>query len=169
MDPIAERAVRGDRDAMAELVRQFHPDVFRFCCRFVGPEGAEDATQDTFINAYRKIRGFRGDASMKTWLFGIAINVIRNDKRKKKQEQLLDWMEPSAPDPSHSVIDSQILKEAISKLSSDHQDVVILHELEGLTYEECAHSLGVPVGTVKSRLFHAFRNLRTMLSPGEAV
>lgn len=169
MDPIAERAVRGDRDAMAELVRQFYPDVYRFCCRFVGPDGAEDSTQETFINASKKIRGFRGDASMKTWLFGIAINVIRNDKRKKKHEQLMDWMEPESPDPASSVIDAQTLREAISKLSDDHQDVVVLHELEGLTYEECASSLGVPVGTVKSRLFHAFRNLRMLLSPGEAV
>ncbi len=169
MDPIAERAVKGDREAMAEIVRQFYSDVYRFCCRFVGPDCAEDATQETFINASKRIRGFRGDASIKTWLFGIAINVIRNEKRKKKSDQLIEWAEPQSPDPSESLINIRALKEAVAKLSHDHQEVVILHELEGLTYEECADSLGIPVGTVKSRLFHAFKNLRLMLSPGEAI
>lgn len=70
-------------------------------------------------------------------------------------------------DPSKNLIDSQTLREALSQLTPEHREVVILHETEGLNYEECAGIIGVPVGTVKSRLHHAFKNLRLHLAPGE--
>ena len=109
-----------------------------------------------------EIRRFRGDSSLRTWLLGIALNECRRAIRRGGTEPLpleVDLVCPVSDDET-SVVDRQALAAALARLSDDHRDVVILHELQGLTYEEVAAVLRVPVGTVKSRLHHAFLNLR---------
>lgn len=167
MDQVAQRAASGDREAMAEIVRLFYSDVYRFCSRLVGLDGADDAAQETFIIALKRVRDFRGDSSLKTWLLGIALNVTRNLSRKKTTLPLADWDYPASDDPSDQLIGAEELRRALAKLSPEHREAVILHEMEGLTYDECGEILGVPAGTIKSRLFHAFRQLRTHLQVGE--
>ncbi len=152
---------------MADIVRLFYADVHRFCSRFVGVDAAEDATQETFIAAHKRIRGFRGDSSLKTWLFGIALNISRNAKRKRQPVPLADWDYPAESDPADRLIEAEQLRCALAKLSPEHREVVILHEMEGLSYDECGNLIGVPSGTVKSRLHHAFRQLRSHLQTGE--
>jgi RNA polymerase sigma-70 factor (ECF subfamily) len=169
MDPVAQRAASGDREAMADIVRQFYVDVYRLCSRIVGADAAEDATQEAFIIALQRIRFFRGESTLKTWLFGIALNVTRNLKRKRSPLPLADWDYAHSEDPSDQLIDAERLRCAMAKLSPEHREVVILHEMEGLSYDECGLVVGVPSGTVKSRLHHAFRQLRLLLEGAESA
>lgn len=149
---------------LAEIARRHYGDVFRFCARRVGPDLAADAAQDTFLTAQRVLSKFRGESTQKTWLLGIAHNECRNLLRARKKDPLP--IELSIPTPGHeaSSIDRQLLQQALAVLSPILREAVILHELDQLTYEEAAAVLGVPVGTVKSRLHNAFAQMRQALN-----
>ena len=147
---------------MDRVVRDHYDAVYRFCARRIGPLRAADTAQETFLTAHRAIRKFRGESSLRTWLLGIALNECRRTVRRHGADPLpldLDLACPAAHDET-AFVDREVLAAALARLSDDHRDVVILHELQGLTYEEVASVIGVPVGTVKSRLHHAFLNLR---------
>ncbi|MGI8923728.1 MAG: RNA polymerase sigma factor [Fimbriimonadales bacterium] len=169
MDHVAERAARGDREALAKIVAEHYSGVFRFCSRLLDAQRAEDAAQETFLRAGGQIKGFRQESTMKTWLFGIALNVCRNERRSMKPTlPLQDWDHaPGAPDKG--VIAAHLLREAMARLDADHRDIVVLHEMEGRTYQECAQTLAIPVGTVKSRLHYAFLRLRELLKDRETA
>lgn len=188
MDGDLNQARRGDREAMARIVDRHYDAVFRFCARRIGVDLAEDAAQETFLTAQRKLKSFQGASSLSTWLFGIAHNHCRNLARKRKTEMLGAWVSlegfDAASDPhlngvvdrggsgphfESQLIDREALRVALSSLSADHREVVVLHEVDGLTYEEAAEVIGVPVGTVKSRLHHAFLKLRDALQLREEV
>jgi RNA polymerase sigma-70 factor (ECF subfamily) len=186
MDSDLTRAKKGDREAMAHLVDEHYDAVYRFCARRIGPDHAQDAAQETFLTAQKRIGSFAQASSLSTWLFGIAHNHCRNFARKRKMETLVSdtWLadrdsngdtSPATDHASHitnheqTLVDREALRQALSTLSSDHREVVLLHEVEGLTYEEAATVLGIPVGTVKSRLHHAFQNLRIALLGREEV
>jgi RNA polymerase sigma-70 factor (ECF subfamily) len=163
MDVLAERAARGEKDALEEMARMHYADVFRFCARNLNAQMAEDATQDTFMIAMKQIKRFRGESELRTWLFGIAMNVCRNHRRKLRNSlPLQDW-DYLHDEIEDNMINAEVLRNAIAKLDDNHRDVVLLHEMEELTYEECAHILRIPVGTVKSRLYYAFRKLRELI------
>jgi len=158
---------------MASIARDHYEAVFRFCARRVGVDRAADAAQETFLTAQKVLPKFRGESTLSTWLFGIAHNECRRMSRHQRGEPLLLEIDPARPTSERSeetLVDREALRAALSRLSPEHREVVMLHEVEGLTYEEAALILGVPVGTVKSRLHHAFLNLRKHLSPtGEEV
>lgn len=164
MEADLEKARWGDREAMARLVEAHYASVYRFCAHRLGPDLAADAAQETFVTATQRLHTFRGEAGLSTWLFGIAHNHCRNLSRRKRIETV-DWLSESGPqhNPEGSLIDRQALRAALRRLSEEHREVVLLHEVEGLAYEEISQVLGVPVGTVKSRLHHAFLNLRRSL------
>jgi RNA polymerase sigma-70 factor (ECF subfamily) len=170
MDWDVTHAQIGDREAMARLVEANYDAVFRFCARRIGPELAADAAQETFLTAQKAIKKFRNDSSLRTWLFGIAHNHCRHQSRKNRTESW-DWttMEDGGQSPENGLIDRQALRTALQGLSAEHREVVLLHEVEGLTYEEAAKVLNIPVGTVKSRLHHAFLGLRRALAGAEEV
>lgn len=173
MDALLQRAAAGDRDAMAALVGEHYPAVYRFCARRIGPELAQDAAQETFLTAQKSLKRFQGNSTITTWLFGIANNHCRNLARKNRMEITYNepWraMADETTVGESSLVDREALRAALAKLSPEHREVVMLHEVEGLTYDEAAHVIGVPVGTVKSRLYHAFLNLRKTLCPEAAV
>lgn len=169
MEADLARAMAGDREAMARLVNEHYDAVYRFCARRVGAELAKDMAQETFIIAHRTLRTFEGRSSLSSWLFGIAHNCIRNVSRKQRIEPV-DWID-DRPVEGHErqMIDREALRKAILALSDEHREVVLLHEVDGLTYDEAAQVLGIPVGTVKSRLHHAFLALRKSLQSSEAT
>jgi RNA polymerase sigma-70 factor, ECF subfamily len=173
MDLDLAAAKKGDSEQMALIVRDHYAQVYRFCARRVGPELGKDAAQETFITAQRKLKRFNGDSSLSTWLLGIAHNHCRNLSRKNGRE--VHWLGDqqmeaiAATERESTLIDREALRSALQKLSPEHREVVLLHEVEGLTYDEAAAILGVPAGTVKSRLHHAFLNLRKALAPCEEV
>jgi len=129
------------------------------------------------LTAHRQMKSFDGRSAFVTWLLGIAHNHCRNFARKRKPESRFsdDWTQievmdtRSRADSESNLIDREALRCALRTLSPEHREVVLLHEVEGHTYEEAAVIIGVPVGTVKSRLFHAFLRLRTTLAGVEGV
>lgn len=148
-----------------DLVEHYYADVYRFCARRVGTELANDAAQDTFLSAQSALGKFRGESKPLTWLLGIAHNECRRIFRKNKLAPCQISLDTKGPAIEFEgiVIKRESLVQAFRQLSSEHREIVILHELEGLTYEEIAKVLNIPVGTVKSRLHHAFNNLRQTL------
>ena len=165
MNPTIERAVKGEREAMGKLVAEFYPSVYRFCAHRVGPELAQDAAQETFITAQSSLTRFQQRSSFLTWLLGIAHNHCRNMARKRKLEISFDsvW-KPTGQADERGIIDRQALRSALASLTKEHRESVVMHEVEGLTYDEIAVILEIPVGTVKSRLNAAFSKMRERLS-----
>ncbi|MCW5941224.1 MAG: RNA polymerase sigma factor [Fimbriimonadaceae bacterium] len=162
------RAKRGQRDALSELVRRYYADVYRFCGRRVPRDLASDVAQETFVTVQQTIKRYDERASFRGWLFGIAHNHCRNAIRKTGREIPVEslWERPGG-DAEGAIVNREALRGALLGLTSEHREVVVLHEIEQLTYDEIATMLGVPVGTVKSRLHHAFLNLRKTIVGGE--
>ena len=142
--------------------------VYRFCARRVGDEAAADIAQETFVTMQQNYGNFQGKSKLSTWLLGIAHNLCRAHSRKRKTDAmpLEYWLDPGAPAHDSEVCNRETLRVALGKLSEEHREVVLLHEIEGLTYAEIGEVAGIPEGTVKSRLHHAFANLRRELSGG---
>ncbi len=153
---------------ITEIARQHYALVYRFCARRIGVEAAADAAQETFVTAQGALRRYRGDSTLRTWLLGIAHNECRRVSRNRNlQPPPIELIDAVGEHRTESlVIDRHSLTEALNKLSDEHRDVVLMHEVDGLSYEEIARVLEVPSGTVKSRLHHALLNLRRSLQEG---
>ena len=151
---------------IAEIAKTYYDCVYRFCARRIGPDSAADAAQETFLTAQRVLCKYRGEAPLKTWLLGIAHNECRRLARKRKLDPApLELKQDPSISPESSWVDRQALTQAMSKLTPEHREAVILIELDGLSYDEASAVLGIPAGTVKSRLHYAFVTLRRSLFP----
>jgi RNA polymerase sigma-70 factor (ECF subfamily) len=147
------RARQGDLDAFEELVRSYQADVWRFACHFTRDRAlAEDVTQETFIRAFRFLHSFRGDSRFTSWLLRITRNCAM-DTIKRYRGRVLPEAPPSAgsPDPQARVE----LQAALAAVSDEHREPFLLIEVFGLSYQEAADVLSLPVGTVKSRMHRA--------------
>jgi len=169
---LAQRIGQGDRKAFEEFLDSYGPRVHRLVRRYVGNEAdGEDVTQEIFLDLYRSVGGFRGESSLATWVYRVSLNhCLRHRERTRppseSYEEELHQPADKRADPARYAAQRELsgqVQSALDELSHLHRDVVILHELHGLTYSECAAVLGVPVGTVKSRLSNAFRCLRVAL------
>lgn len=180
-----ERLKAGDAQAFDDFVIRYSQNVFALLIRLTeDEEEARDLTQDTFLRALKAIRNFRGDADLKTWLYRIAVNESRNRfrwwKRRNKSSMIsLDAEMNSSEKPLSETIsdDSEspemetlrrererALRSALHELPVNFREVVILRDIEGLTYEEVAVALKTNVGTVKSRIARGREELRKKLS-----
>ena len=167
------RIGQGDRKAFEELLDAYEARVYRLGLRFTGnvPD-AEDITQEIFLAVYRSIGGFQGNSALGTWIYRVAMNHCLDYRRKRKLETLpldeeislatQDWRDDPAASADKRELAERV-EAAINRLSPAHRDVIVLHELQGLTYQEVAATLNLPVGTVKSRLSNAFKRLRDLL------
>lgn len=169
----------GRRDAFGELVSRYQARLYNAAVRLVdNPEDAADVVQDAFLNAYQSLHTFKGDAEFFTWLYRIAFNTAISQKRKKRATVSLDGAGPDGgiepDDPSEYVKpgaalerseDERQLHEAMGRLSHEHREVLVLKDIEGMKYEEIADVLGVPIGTIRSRLHRARLELRDLLRP----
>lgn len=165
------RAQQGDRNAFSELVclhaQGVRNVIYRMCS---DPQIAEDAAQETFIQAWLHLSSFRPQASLRNWLFRIGINAATDILRKQKRiapEDLEDF-ELSDPQPGPETLFSQeeraaVVQNAVLSLPAASRAVLVLREYEGLSYHEIADALNVPVGTVMSRLNYARKLLRGKL------
>ena len=170
---LVERIQAGDRQAFESLLDAYETRVYRLALRFTDCiADAEDVTQEIFLGVYKGLGQFRGNSALGTWIYRVAMNHCLEFRRKRKldcmpyDEELTlastDWREnPFQSAERHELADK--VEAALSCLSPLHRDVVVLHELQGMTYQEVAAALDVPVGTVKSRLSNAFRKLRDLL------
>ena len=168
---------QGDAHAFEEFLDRHGSQVHRLARRFARSEAdAEDLTQEIFVDLCRSVGAFRGEAALSTYVYRVAMNHCLKHRSRQRPEplELNDAVLPreivqsrdDAADPARQAARQELkgrIDAALAALSPEHRDVVILHELHGLTYTECADVFGVPVGTVKSRLSNAFRRLRDRL------
>lgn len=175
---LVRRLQQGDAKAFAEFVDAYGARVHHLVKRYVdNPSDAEDVTQEIFCDLHRCIGSYRGASTLATWVYRVALNHCLKHCQKRRADNAslalkpledqdlpeTDWRADPARCAAHAEL-SERLRDAVGRLSPLHSEVVVLCELHGLTYQECAAVLGIPVGTVKSRLFTAFRRLRVLLS-----
>jgi RNA polymerase sigma-70 factor (ECF subfamily) len=170
---ILRRIQEGDKRAFEELLDQYESRIYRLALRYTGSvPDAEDLTQEIFLGIYRNIGTFRGASRLSTWVYRVAINHCLQYCRKRRLDTAPHIEEMEMPstdwhnDPVQVATRQELaiqVESALAQLSPLHRDVILLHEMQGLTYQECAAVLNVPVGTVKSRLSNAFARLRELL------
>lgn len=179
---LCERVAAGDQAAFAKLVERYQHRVFGFCARMIGDRAeAEDIAQDVFLTVYRNAGEFRGDSAFSTWLFRIAknqtLNRIKYLERRGRSARRADpeaadariarLVDPDAAGPDEALADRQqaeMVQAAIEELAEEHRAVVVLRDLEDLSYEEISEITGLPLGTVKSRIHRARSALAKRLS-----
>jgi RNA polymerase sigma factor (sigma-70 family) len=166
---ISRVLVSDDRAAFGELVLRHQSAVRRFLRHLASGDAAlaDDLAQETFIQAYRGLARFRGDASFSTWLFGIAHNHWRNARRQQRAHGLLTDHEAEKeilPSPSRSADLQHDLAAALRQLLPEEQTALHLSYQQGLSHSEIAHVLGWPLGTVKTHLARSKEKLRQLLA-----
>lgn len=167
-DPqVVKAARRGDLRAFETLVRRYQGDVWRLACHLVhNPSVADDITQDAFVRAFRFLPDYRGDAKFSTWLFSIARNCARDEMRRAgRRQRTQDALSPE-PEESRPETFSMEVREALAALPLDLREPLLLIDLAGSSYREVAGALGVPEGTIKSRVHRARELLAEALGPG---
>ena len=178
---LVERAQKGDQRAFELLVRKYQYKIIQLVSRLVGDGDAPDVAQETFIKAYRALKGFQGNSQFYTWLYRIGINTAKNhlvSRRRRPSNQDIDIQEAelfghtdqlSDIDTPEALLLTQEIKhkvgEAIAKLPPDLRQAITLRELEGLSYEEIAEIMDCPIGTVRSRIFRAREAVDLVLKP----
>jgi RNA polymerase sigma-70 factor (ECF subfamily) len=170
---LAARLRRGDAGAFEELVIAHQHRVYGVALRMLGDRtAAEDLAQEVFLRAHRGMAGFRGEAKLSTWLYAIASRLCLSRlaagprRGQSAGEEILARLADQGADPSDEAERSEreaALHRAIAGLAEDRRIVIVLCDLEGLSYEETASVLGVPVGTVRSRLHRARLDLKDKL------
>ncbi|MEE8602840.1 RNA polymerase sigma factor [Euzebya tangerina] len=161
----AARAAAGDSRAFDDVCRAHADDVWRYCNAILRDrERAFDATQDTFLRATSSIRRFRGDAPVRVWLLIIArravIDMLRRDDRRNDRQALAP-----APDAvTGADTEAVLIEQLVAELPEDRRQAFVLTQLVGLSYEEAAGVADVPVGTIRSRVSRARRDLVTALA-----
>lgn len=184
-EQIVERALTGDREAFGELVKRWERKIFALAYGILGSaEDARDATQETFFSAYRNLQGFRGEAKVSSWLHRIAVNQCISKQRRTRvrpETGIEDELEVAGErflatnDGASPAItaEREEIKEAVRKavatLPQELREVVVMKELEGLTFQEISDALDVPLSTVKSRLYTALKQLRMRLGKYSAM
>jgi RNA polymerase sigma-70 factor, ECF subfamily len=177
-EQMVERALSGDPEAFGEIVRRWERRIFALAFGMLGrEEDARDATQETFLAAFRNLRGFRGEAKVSSWLHRIAVNqcITRQRRAKVRNETGLEdeaeknsavFALPDDVSPARAVESSErsnAVRRAVCALPPDLRQVVVMKEFEELTFQEMSEVLELPLSTVKSRLYTALRQLQMRL------
>jgi RNA polymerase sigma-70 factor (ECF subfamily) len=177
---LVQRCAAGDELACAELVAEHQRMVVQLAINLLGErDEALDLSQDVFLRVFRTIHRFRGQSSLRTWIYRIAVNQARNRhrfwRRRHRADQVSldqhiaahgEFLSGGESGPDRMLAQKELartLQSALDRLPFDQRTAIVLREIDGLSYEEIAYSLGVAVGTVKSRLTRARQALRTEL------
>lgn len=182
---LVKLAQNGDTEAYGVLVERYQRRVFNVCYGVVrNHDDATDLAQDAFIKAFRSLSRFRGNSKFYTWIYRIAKNVCIDHIRKQKRRNSVEFDDAVGHDepvsPGASLLPSALginparvagrrelldqIDNALSTLSENHREVIVLREIEGLSYQEIAETVDISIGTVMSRLFHARKNMQSALS-----
>ncbi len=165
---LVDQVARGEEDALQELFIRYAGRVGRFARTLTGREDlAEEVVQETFLALWNGAGSFAGRAQVSTWLLGIARNQAHAALRKEAKGARLGSVPSELPDPreeaQHEARTARV-RRALERLPAEQREVVFLAFYEGLSYRDIAEALGVPEGTVKSRMHHAKRKLMEVLS-----
>jgi RNA polymerase sigma-70 factor, ECF subfamily len=179
-----ERLRQGEAAAFEELVTERSGEIYGLLFRLTeNSEEARDLTQETFLRAFQSIGGFRGEADLRTWIYRIAINQARNRwrwwRRRRRDstvsldatqgqsnQTLIETLAESSENPEQQTLAHErelVLRSALQKVGRAYRETLILRDIEGFTYEEIATTLGINVGTLKSRLARGRQELRRKL------
>ena len=173
---LVRAAAGGDEAAFGELVRIHENKVYHLALRMCGSaEDAGDIAQDAFLAAWRGLPSFRGESGFSTWLYRLVSNAAIDHLRRTRhqrgnvslddEELNLDAADP-APGPQESAEEEDLkslVQDGLNRLGDDHRTVLVMREVQELSYEEISHTLGIDLGTVKSRLARARSALRKIL------
>ena len=177
---LVHAAQSGDQSAFGQLVTANQAMVYSLAYRMTGnPEDAADLTQEAFLNAWRSLGSFNGQSAFSTWIYRLASNAcidfLRREKRRSSLSMTLEdeddadrqadlpddrWSPQRALERREA---QEAVRQGLAALSPEHREVLVLRELEGLSYAEIAHALGLEEGTVKSRIARARLSLREFL------
>lgn len=170
---LVRRVRQGDDAAFGRVVEIHGPRLYLLALSMLGNRhDAEDVVQDTFTGAFGGFGGFQGRASLKTWLTRILVNKIvklRRRGRLRNTSQIDDTGEPTSEATAKRTTETGLadvrmdMQSMIGRLSEEHRSVILLREIQGMTYDEIATVLAVPRGTVESRLFRARQKLRELM------
>lgn len=178
---LVDQAAAGDREAFGALVRRHQDRVFNLAYQIVrNREDALDVAQEAFVKAYSSLSSFKGEASFTTWMHRIAVNLAIDCLRRRRRGDASTYDDRlavpeeadasvAAPDNPESALEARqvrrLLARGIEALPPTHRAVLILREVEGLSYDDIARTVGCNLGTVMSRLFYARRKLQKILRP----
>lgn len=177
---LVRRFREGDQGAFDEIVLRHRDSVYRFVRARLGAlrVEAEDITQDVLVLAYRRLARFEGRSRLRTWILGVAVNVCRERRRaaasrppgldREVESEPLRALPDGSPGLEAALEKRELqeaVRSAIEALAPHHREAILLREIEGLSYEEMAELLEVPVGTVRSRLHNARAALAERLLP----
>lgn len=164
-EELVKNAQRGDLRAFQELVERHSAVVYRVAARTVGPDDAQDVSQDAFLRALSRLRSFRGEGSFRSWLLQITHNTALNAVSRKRAQPAEEPPEPGEPDvaagerqPAERLEREERRRRLELKLRGlrmEHRAVLVLRDIEGLSYDEIADVTGTPIGSVKGRLHRA--------------
>lgn len=173
---LIERTLGGETDAFNVLVRRWERQIYGLTLRMLGrDEEAKDATQDTFLSAYRNLSKFRGEAKFSSWIYRIALNICHTRLRSRSkftisldEQREVSGFELAADtdDLGSGIQQEQItrhVRRALQGLPSEMRQVIIMKEYEGLKFSEIAEVLGIPISTVKTRMYTGLSELRKRL------
>ncbi len=169
---LIQRFKEGDLSTFKQIVQVHQDRIYNLCQYMLGnPQDAEDAAQEVFIKAYRKLKDFRPESSLYTWLYRIGVNTCLDHKKKSRTEPIkhqsmdedLPSTEPSPENRYESKEIGQTIQSALQQLPKHSRAVIVLREIEGLSYEETAGVLHISLGTVKSRISRAREEMRQLL------
>lgn len=167
---LAARCQAGDTEAFEVLYRQHAPRVYSLACRMAGSnDDGEDLLQEIFLQAYRKIGSFKGEAALGTWLYRLALNhcldYVRS--RQAKMNKLTETLDAGTSFEPLARRDTAItridLERALERLPDGCREAFVLHDVEGFDHKEVGRVLGIAEGTSKSQVFKARARLRTLL------
>lgn len=180
---LVRRFKAGDRRAYAEIVRRYQHRVYTLCLRWIGDERtAEDVAQDVFLALFRSLDEFRGDAQLSTWIYRVAVNHCKNRRlyQKRRATERHEPLEgnprddepareiahpgPGTDAPLFTTEAERLVRAALEQLDDETRSIIVMRDVEDLSYEEIADILDLPRGTVKSRLHRARAELARVLS-----
>ncbi len=164
---LVRRSKAGDAEAFGQIVTRHQPAVYRVVRGILGdPAESEDVAQEVFLKAYANLARFRGESSIFTWLYRIAVNEALRARKRRHLQPLEAAEDAEAPCPETAPDEEAptlaTLRRLMAMLPDDHRVIITLRDLEGLSYQEIAETLDLPIGTVESRIFRARRELRAL-------
>jgi RNA polymerase sigma-70 factor, ECF subfamily len=183
-EELVARSVAGDAESFNQLILRWERPIYALAYRIIGREDdARDVCQETFLRAYRALKGFKGQAKFSSWLYRITLNLCRDWMRRERRTPVvptpegMDVLElASERGPTASIEDivasaelSRVVAAAMTKLPDEQRTAIILKEYHGLTFQEISDLQGCPLSTVKTRLYQGLSVLRRELAAAERV
>lgn len=162
---LVNQSKSGDPEAFSELVRRHQHVVFNVAYRFMRDSAlAEDMAQESFLKAYRLLKGFRGDCAFSTWMYRVTCSVclteLNRRKRRNAVEQELQHETPMAEEPVENPDLPEMIRRCVKRLPDRYVQIITLYYLKGVSYEEIAQVMNIPMGTLKTWMFRARKQLR---------